>query len=454
MLAEPEERMVYRLVDTEWIGYDGYADQQTNLDGVRFFAEKNAPSALRPNGIDPVTTFSDQQGNELHNRVQVQVTISPVVVPDREPVVYFRVFDPDHPGDSPFDPNILDFDPFTGLVPNDNVVAGGAPADIFPIDPSEANEIETGATIPASVQITVGSTIAKAIMTVDARQPGNNFIVGAGGRGDWLKEGGFDFDGVTIVRGNVSSSTENADRFVTPILVIWRSLYVEFDRMGQPGNGANAFTPNAEDEDPGAALQDLSGTLGALQAAFAPAMVEVRTGANADINLDPRDDAAFVHNLFHDEATGTASANPGNSVRDVTAELDFWSVQVFGAYEADQGLSNDPDTDNDWLLGTAYDRDDSGGPTTVYLETIRDVQADPGEPWCGLQTPIPPSLQPPPGLLTRVVVHEVLHRFNLSHGQPLGDEGPLNRVDGLCKDLVAPLTAGQLRRVQDTDKPR
>lgn len=437
LLAEPEERMVYRVVSTQWKGYDQYADGKSNYEagdwgygsGHRLFAEHNGPDFVGP-----------ADGRELHSKVYVEVEITPAAVAGREPTAYLRAFDPDHYSQDAagFDPNdLLDALLQIVVVPEDNRAAGGAPVGA-----------DGGATLPASAAFQANQFVQRVVLEVDARQPGNNFIVAVSGRSESVDAAEFAPDGVTLRRG--SDHQPALESHVTPILTIWRSLHIEFDSMGAPtdaqGLGPNSWHPDdayqgePQGDQPPGNIANLNGELPAIHDLFLPALVVARDDLTA---ADVRDDSLFVHNFGTD---ADAIAN-GDSVRDVRSEVDYWVVQVFAAYEFTQQRDHDP-LHSAFLggraLGLGHDK-----PTVIYTETMRDVSATNVQE-CGAL--------PPPGHLTRAVVHEVAHRFDMEHAIPPdplnpGDQGPLNLNFTTCGNDVAPFTLAQLGVVRKVPKP-
>jgi hypothetical protein len=453
MLAAPEELMVYRIENTEWLGWEdyndmtpvGYADLKTNYEesGHRFFAEQNAPNSR------PVS-----EGSEVHNKIFVEVEISPPVVAGREPTVYFRVFDPDHySDDAEFDPRDRELD-----LSCDNIgesFGGGASAVLLEPNPDQGCA-NTGAEIEASITIAANEAIAHATLMVLKRQPGNNFIVGAGGRQDWLNEARFAPNGQDIIRGDVTG-TPGEHRQFTPILTIWRTTHIESDSMAEPirfGTGPHQWDSTQIDEDPDPGdIAALAIPTANLQRIFAPAMIVVV----ADLTpYDDSDDSPFEHYLTDDDRLDDHAAREAiDAIRDVESLNDYWTIQVMAAYDPDSGKDNDPESQGT-ELGEAVDLG-GDGPTVIFTESIRDTQLDPDNlPFCG---PAEAKVPPPDGLLERVIIHEIVHRFDLPHVRPLpnppgpGDEGILSYQVAFCGDAgTMSLTKRQLRIVQGIKK--
>ncbi|MBI2566811.1 MAG: hypothetical protein HYV63_07265 [Candidatus Schekmanbacteria bacterium] len=70
------------------------------------------------------------------------------------------------------------------------------------------------------------------ILAISARQPGNNFAVVAHTSQEYLESVGFAADGVTLVVAETGAPVGEA--FRTPLLTVWRTLYVERDIMADP----------------------------------------------------------------------------------------------------------------------------------------------------------------------------------------------------------------------------
>lgn len=430
-MADPEEKMVYAITEVTWVGYDQYTDGKSNFifnspDKHEFWPEFNIPPT-QPNA-------------ELHDKIYVQVRIEPAAVAGRLPTVYLKSLDPDHQSNDPsWDPDdsvdnlfgdLFGGNEILGYEPNDNVLAGGGDAD------------DTGgASIVDAVTFEAGKTTVRPILTVNARQPDNNFIVAVSGRADRRET--FSMDpkiGASVI---VAPGEFVDDRFATEHLTIYRTLHVEFDAMQGPvgfdGNGPNSWDPEEEDDvrPDENGIPALDAHIGAIQRIFVPAAI---WATNDLAQYETKADPLFVHNL-HD----TKFTEVGNDSRDVASHPDYWVVQIVAAYEAQKEEDHDEPPDSSGLYGRATLPLEGDNPILVFTETIRDSETA-VRAFCD-------NKKPAPGLLGRIVPHEVVHRFDLYHGETHGDDGPLDYDNSICEAVLNHLTGAQLATVQGVEKP-
>jgi hypothetical protein len=226
-----------------------------------------------------------------------------------------------------------------------------------------------------------------------------------------------------VDREGIGGNTLPKDAKITDMLSSWRTLHVEPDSMDDPPIGevfdeAGPWPGSAPPRpDPNVIWDWEAGDLGDdgnvqeffrepsldwLTDQLARAYIEVKDDLQA---YDVQDQAVFRRNLtaFVDE-----SRDYTNTVRDVESIHDFWTIQVFAAY--DNTLNGDLDgTGQTVYLGWTRDADPGDGPlrvpTVLNLETLRDRLTNSGEP----------SVPSPAIVVQRGVVHEVLHRFNVGH---------------------------------------
>ncbi len=384
-LAVPAEIPVARLVSIVWEPHD-FGDTHVDFypGGTSDYGAGDVIFPERP---------SAEFGTAVHDRIDVAVTVEWGAAPGKSARVFIKDFDPDHAS------GVNDFDT-NGNSPNDNVGGSVAP-------PTELSA--------PFLDFTAGqATTKRATLTINGRQPGNNFIISGSGREDWLNAITFDSDGTTLLRG-LNDAPVPANRQTT-LLTVWRTLNIEEDSMAEPdvvfpGEFTDAGVGN-DDLYPGDLGTGTGGGVGGigpfvqpsldlLASEFVKANIRVRTLTTED---DVTDNAPFVHNLD--------SLGYGNSVRDITSVADFWVVQVFAAYEwiADEdldpilGMAESPQTGNTFVeVGES--------PTNIYLETIRDASLN------------YPGAKSAAVLRERVVLHEVIHRFRNREGEGEHDVG-------------------------------
>ncbi|MCA9205937.1 MAG: hypothetical protein KDA59_22945, partial [Planctomycetales bacterium] len=413
-LETPRE-MVAIDYDVKWVGFDP-GDGETN-----YYPAAN-PSAFGGGDILYAEKYTPQ-GRD-HDKISVEVTISPVLPPGFQTEMHVSSYDPDHYSDDPeFDD---DFEDRADLA-RDNMYGRG-----FFIDNSHTLVFVPG--------------VESATATLQVRgQPGNNYIVAARRYDPWLVQADFP-DGDTLywyefVQGGPDTPVGPVeDSYRTALLSIWRTLHIEPDSLGTPSSigpitsDPHAWDPNEEDDPYPGNIEITTQAIDALSAAFFPAMIEVKDDLQ---DYDVSDDASFYHYL-HQPLTQIVAAG---SVRDVDSENGFWTIQVFAAYDRENGTDNDPNGENS-ALGTSHTVADS--VVFVFTETIRDIQ-DYGFAACG---------SVPSGLLDRVVLHELAHQFGMYHTFPAGDEGPLDVDESICGFIERMyFTPRQLRIIQRIDRP-
>lgn len=409
-MAQPKQKVVAKIQSVKWVAhsYD---------DGLSTFYEGNDGAITYPERLDPI--------GEVHDLVDVEITITPVI-PNQAATVYLRVFDPDH------DSSIPDFDT-NGDVPDDNVLAGGAQA-------------QPGASL-GSTELTFlpGTTTARIELAIDAKQPGNNFVVVASGRQEWLQAYLFNDDGVTLI--DPLGGQPLPENVQTRQLTVWRTLNVEQDSMGAPASTEYFDPPGSTlyDQDPQGDIgtRGLYGTdpgsgvfaqpsLDWLAAQMERAHLTVKTLQLADGDMD--DNATFVHNMTQEQSRYAA-----NPVRNIEDEADYWVIQVFAAYEYMEEFDGDEPflpVQEDRVLGNTFSQERSA--VNIYLETIRDTSEE------------TPGAKSPSVIAQRAVLHETMHRF----GYSADDIGPMNQdnvVKGSDEDNELP--GALLRQVITANRP-
>jgi len=439
---------ISEITDVEWKGVDAN-DGENNLEEYpvgsgeyRIFPERNHPEGAE----DPPGTAIDGS----HDKVEVKVTVAPPVPANCSFPVYLKVFDPDH----------LPDEQDAGEA---NTAADGDPNDhTAGTHTGDDNLGSTGSGMsPAAGQITIGAGQDNGVLelTIDEPQPGNNFIVVANGRQSVPTNYRFKADGKTLERP--ANPWEDVPAAVqTPMLTVWRTLWMERDSMeapisGIPPNGEGPFTGPGVDEDD-VEFDPHSPAITVATTNYQDALVRVLELPPA--TYDVTDDVDFVHNLPI-ELTWTK----GNPKRDVSSKCDFWVIHLVGGYEghrkeegvpaSENSMDADPNTENG-LVG--YDVGKTADePCFVFLETIRDLAVNVG-------ATADPGMSAEVTYENRVALHESLHQFLGMHSDPnvsppknpVADEAIMNYTimqygtAAQCK-----LTPRQILVINGTDYP-
>jgi VCBS repeat-containing protein len=428
----------------QWVGYSHPGDGKTNFErrgndkeyggGDRIFAERNVPRG--------------QPNDEIHNKVSVKITLNAKFPEGIAPATLFlKAFDPDHYHSH------LDADP-GGNDPNDNRGSNGEVTD------------QVGGTLADITLIfRPGDQVKDTTFEIFGMQPGNNFLATVQASQVRIDAVGFATDGTTLVNSfNGKPIAEYNRGWVTDLLTVWRTLWIERDAMRPPAAGDGPFNGDpacgapdfkkCDDPHPGKLpLGDPRITEAITY--FRDAQVRVMS---VPLNLDRRDGARFNHNM---DFFVSDPADPlhfeiytiGRSVRDVANEVDFWVIQILHGYEGDSNLDHDPDTEISANLGSGSGEDD--GPSWVYIEVIRDV-------W---ETRMASGqvVVPLDEVRGRIAYHELLHHFNLAHDLAApsppgcGDQGVLSKsYDDFARAGAASgkLTPCQIWNIQSIELPK
>ena len=430
------------VTQVQWVGYEGYVDQETNLvapdlthSDYRFFAEQNHPDAYR----DASGTLQAVDDHELHNLVDVQVQITDAIPLGMMGTLHLRVYDPDN--------DILDGPTYT--------VDDGDPGSFENDGLYQVNDNYGGSPgmNPARVEITFSEGEDSAGQTFaipnGKRQPGNNYIVAASSNMPAPKEY-YHFaesDGETLYywgheigsggsggSGGQATQIDVPPNLHTSMLTLWRTLWTELDSMLHPStqsepNKRGTFGSTQPEPDD-AEFDPHSPDTSFLAAQMARACVRVES---LPPTYDTRDDLPFWHNRPMVGSTAFTS-----QVRDVLSEADFWSAHIVGMYEADADW--DYDGEDQWHIGQ------SNGPVFIYEEVIRDLSQN------------HPGARPEAEIERHIVLHEILHRFFGPHQSlpleldNLTNTGNMDAPTTVTGDDTAnALTRQQLRFIQEKD---
>jgi len=281
---------------------------------------------------------------------------------------------------------------------------------------------------------------------VSARQPGNNFIVAASGRQEYIDAVTFAANGTTLLRE--TGGVELPENVRTPKLTVWRTLNVEQDSLGWPDLGQvfDGAGEGNDDEAPG----DIGGnpasghftnpSLSLLTAELAHANVAVKVLGLADGDID--EDVPFVRNIENPLYGFGASG-----VRNITSAADFWAVQILLAYEGLLSLDFDPPLGEIEEGRGGQTVQDAPGPIHIYLETIRDVAAN-----AVLEDGAGGFIEARDAdtIARRTIVHEAMHRFgHADHDVSLMNYDNLH----FRSDAINRLTGAMLREIATRHVP-
>jgi hypothetical protein len=415
--------------DFKWGEFDE-DDAETNLftDTVpnRIFPERNHPEGAEDGSGNPIDQKKDH--------VYLTMTIVPAVPAGKQATLNVKLFDPDNlqlGSADPNDPNDTTFEP------DDNRRPSGKLGE------------HSLAITPPEFQFVFGPTMQlnHKDMTITEPQPGNNYIAAA--HTSLTKLRSLEFapeDGTTLTYRDADAVSHDVpSNNLSPLLEVWRALWVETDHMEGPGPAHGPFTG-----EPGCgACDDVRLTPGdptiqTLAALLAPANVKVRP---LNPGYDLHDTIPWEHNKVDTRAFGT---------RDVPSKRYFWTVHLVGAYEWWEELDNDnepavgPDPNTEQFVAGWSEHGGGANPSNfVFFETARDIRA---EPQWG-KNPADPQMVALDLLLDRIAAHEALHRFFGWHGtDTAADEGIMD-AEELATALSISLTGRQIRIVQAKDHP-
>lgn len=288
---------------------------------------------------------------------------------------------------------------------------------------------EVGGTLAETTLTFTGASPTKrtnsTMFTIDEAQPGNNFRVVAvqhptGGE-DYTERVKFHEDAVTLLYtwNGVDQQLPATKR--SPLLTVWRTLWVELDSMRAPVFEDGPFEqPNLPDGSPDPQYDAAPGDLGdvsidLLAQNFLPAKIEV-IPIQVDtfpLPVDTTDNEFFYHYIAAVPAVVGPPEIPGplaaaNQIRDLAPREDLWVIHLIHGYE--NSVGNDFDEDFEDNLGLSVSGSNSA---YVFWETIRDRAAfvpDPGNPAHPAQSVDEARLH------KRTVLHESGHLMGAVHG--------------------------------------
>jgi Bacterial Ig domain len=387
-MQEPESKLIMEVLSVEWVGHDP-GDGQTNLSpnpetggGSRIFPGRNSIEGSAPD----------------HRRVDFKVTVKPALL---NLPVQITWKDPDDPTDS------------------------NGPIDTDPGDLTD-NKIAGLNNVPSEVLTTaiVGNTaIATGSVQVPFRYPGDNFRLVAGvlstdfGKIKAISIG--DDPGTPLVEGETEGRVfldrnDDGDQdagepviqeegpatyIASPLLTIWRKVWVEVDSMGN----VTAGDPNDDAGDDHTPLTgdvpspDTSEMAGAYEDAF----IQIKPTTDPDVS----EGSLPFQASFATEADMLIYA--GNH-RQTPETADFWSVYLLGIYEYGAFAANrDNDVNSEFAL-MGFTNMPAQNPTGDYSFIPMEIVADVADQW-GWDEDQKETVQ------QVLAVHESGHQFQLVH---------------------------------------
>jgi hypothetical protein len=219
------------VAGVKWEGFkheDGKTNYFPEYEGMKdkgggdvIFAEHNAPL---------FDTWSEKQGKELHNKIRIQVTLNKPPPQKIKTTVHFRWFDPIRYDAA----KLFISDADTPRTANDNI-------QTFPDGWSflkESGNLQDKDFESYDVKSLTffGDGTTKQIVhgfSVSACQPCNNFKVACHLAKDYLDKVVLGTNGNTLKEGKPGGANVPA-AFQTPMLTVWRTLYVERNSMAKP----------------------------------------------------------------------------------------------------------------------------------------------------------------------------------------------------------------------------
>jgi len=217
---------VCKVEKVEWIGVPRN-DGKTNL-------EVGANPANRGGG-DRIFPDQNHPSGNLHDRVLVRATLSQPPPPNQAVVVHFKLFDEDHySADPDFDPN--------GVSAGDDNVKAGEPLTMdigAKLMKADFSAEATSVILFHDVLAESPPKTAELGLQITHLQPGNNWKVAAHCPDELVKKG---VEGPLVIPPEPEDWREKKR---TPLLTVWRRVYVERDQMADPvlntGPGQSKF---------------------------------------------------------------------------------------------------------------------------------------------------------------------------------------------------------------------
>jgi hypothetical protein len=432
MQCEDEAALtIIGIEKVEWVGRNNSRTHNNTLDTDTV----TWPAGLAPNAVR-VFPGSRVVGSVLegNDRDEVDVKATLTVKPVEAVDIYFESFDVDDPT---FAANPVDNEA------NERDNRGATP------HPDGQFDGEAGGLKKQSFDEKVETFAFRVTM-----HPGDNFRVVGYGDKDYLAElenndNTQDVGANTAVRNANKLKIVNkqvtgtpgtreirrSTNYVSNVLLVWRVLHTELDSYAAPGGGVvfNGACMGDDDVNPGnLGNSDISLMLTEYRRAFVETVNDLGV-------VDATDETAFVRNL-----ADAAAAAKGNVVRDRASLNRFWVVQIVSAYEGESAEDFDGEGTATWGFAPGND-----GPCLIYHETIRDTAASCAgvANWAGTVAA---------GVLeTRIVLHESLHKFAMSHDGGAHDTGPLsantNRSGTAAQNQI---NAPQIDNIRDQQRPR
>jgi hypothetical protein len=383
-----DETPVFKIDHVEWEGIE--VAGSTNLfdqglfGDTKFFPEKNAYDA------DDADTHSD---------VLFKVFVQPAELGRK---VYVKAFDPD--------------DPSASMGPVDDDGAGGLAEDNRGGKPSLVTDGKLITTDEIAGAFAVAKTTFKPKNAI-----GDNYRIVAAPRSTnfdnieaiysaspahtlgllQYEDGPGRSPTFTILEGGPQGIPGNTI-FLSPLLTVWRTLWVEIDTMEDPPNVAARQGDNLESIP--------APDIGAFTDAFSAMFIDVQALPAA---INSHSTFTFMHH--GSKADWAAKIVGANKARDTQTESDhFWTVYLASVYEIgqigdsfskdndDADDTNDDDAEDNEFAMLGWTEDDGPDYSLIAQEVVRDLIAEHATEWNPTEA----------GLVHQVVaLHEIGHQF-------------------------------------------
>jgi hypothetical protein len=264
------------------------------------------------------------------------------------------------------------------------------------------------------------------------------------------------------------STTVLPDTYQSKLLTVWRTLWIELDRMVKP-KGQNAASdpnpdgfayadkgtkwdttvPSSEPTDFDLLEQPNYPDISLLETAMKAACVDAKEATTAIITgwgLTSRRETPFVHNIVRSNDAMNDISNPSRDIINNVIGKEFWCVHAIGIYEGATGSDNDNNTGSG-TCGYAIGNDTAvinviDETTRDCVNTMRDASNN--------------KLFREINVLRQIITfHEILHLFDFHDNA--ADDGFIMTGGWYYKTSskdYETLDQKQIKKIQSKDYPR
>ncbi len=380
----------------EWVVVNSPLDQNPHLGGgLRIFPDKTSPT----DGLN-------------RKEVRVRVVVAPA---QAGTTVYLKAFDVD--------------DPSSNQVPVDDEAK------------LTDNRGPAHTTLAATQTVTTdanGVAVASFRVTM---QPGNNFrVVASLDQAPLNGVKAIQNDGVDAGLKDAQNNrvptrqASNLRMLATPLLTVWRRLWVEVDDMAPVAGNNNPeddFLTNGQ-EVPRPDVSRLPGLLGQGQPPVALGEAYIKPIVDAPGVGTPEGNFPFVLNVERQLGVDPVFASLETYWQSHTLNnQDFWVAYILGAFQGKSDADNDPESEMA-ERGWTYEM----GGSLIFIEASRDRALDFNEK--------------PAEREQNVVIHEVGHALTGSEEHPV----TVSDVAQMGVPIKFQYTSQYLDKIRSIDKPR